>query len=543
MQMNVRETHPRSPNSSPAVKVKETTKAEYSVGHLFTPEAVKFITELHQTFEPRRQQLLRDRLTRAEQMRRGATIDFPEETEVTRLRPWKVAPPPLDLNDRRVEITGPVDAKMIINGLNSGAKVFMADLEDATSPTWDNIVSGHLNLQKAVRRTLDFHSEGKSYTLKEEIATLVVRPRGWHLIEKHFTVDERPVSGSLLDFGTYFFHNAAELISRGSGPYFYLPKLESRHEARLWNDVFNFAQDYLSIPRGTVRATVLLETITAAFEMEEILYELREHASGLNAGRWDYLFSMIKKFSHRADILFPDRSELTMTVPYMRAYTNMLVEVCHKRGAHAIGGMSAFIPSRRDAQVNATAMEKVREDKQREANNGFDGTWVAHPDLVPVARAVFDKILGDHPHQKHKRPPVDVSSSMLWPRTIEGAGITREGVRNNLHVALVYISSWLQGLGAVAIHNLMEDAATAEIARAELWHWVHHRCSMKDGTLITPELFEEELELEFKKLHAGPGPVPTTLSQARRIVRELVLDMEFAEFLTLPTYQILEEPT
>ena len=529
------------PKSAPTVTFKETSKAEHSAGELFTSEAVKFITELHQIFEPRRQQLLAERQVRAEQLRRGATIDFPEETEVTRLRPWKVAPPPPDLNDRRVEITGPVDAKMLINALNSGAKVFMADLEDATSPTWDNIVSGQLNLQKAVRRTLDFHAEGKSYTLKAELATLVVRPRGWHLKEKHVAIDGLPVSGSLLDFGLYFFHNAKELIARGSGPYFYLPKLESRHEARLWNDVFNLSQDYLGIPRGSIRATVLLETITAAFEMDEILYELREHASGLNAGRWDYLFSMIKKFSHRSDILFPDRSGLTMTVPYMRAYTNLLVEVCHKRGAHAIGGMSAFIPSRRDPKVNAIAMEKVREDKQREASQGFDGTWVAHPDLVPVARAVFDKVLGDHPHQKHKRPPTDVNSAMLWPRTIEGAGITREGLRNNLHVALVYISSWLQGLGAVAIHNLMEDAATAEIARAELWHWVRHRCVMKDGTMITPELFEEEMEAEFKKLQTA-GPTPPALSQARRIVRELVLDLEFAEFLTLPTYEILEAP-
>jgi len=530
---NVREAQPQTPNSSPAVSIRET-KTVPSAGHLFTQDAVKFLSELHQEFESRRRRLLTERKARAEQLRRGGVLEFPEDTEVTRLRPWKVAPAPADLNDRRVEITGPVDAKMIINALNSGAKVFMADLEDATSPTWDNVTSGQINLQQAVRRTLKFESDGKSYTLKDKLATLVVRPRGWHLQEKNFTVGGEPISGSLFDFGLYFFHNAKELIQRGSGPYFYLPKLENRFEARLWNEVFNFAQDYLQIPRGTIRATVLLETITAAFEMEEILFELREHASGLNAGRWDYLFSMIKKFSHRGDIVFPDRAELTMTVPFMRAYTNLLVEACHKRGAHAIGGMSAFIPSRRDADVNAKAMTKVREDKQRESSNGFDGTWVAHPDLVPVAQEVFDQVLGQEPNQKHKRPPVDVSPAMLWPRSIEGAGITIEGLRNNLHVALVYISSWLQGLGAVAIHNLMEDAATAEISRAEMWHWVKHRAKMKDGTVITPELFELELEQEFKKLQGPPS-----MAQARRIVRDLVLDLEFTEFLTLPAYEQL----
>jgi malate synthase len=510
------------------------------VGTLFTPEAEQFLTALHVEFETRRQQLLQERKARAEQLKRGAVIDFPAETEVTRLRTWRVAPAPPDLADRRVEITGPVDAKMIINALNSGAKVFMADLEDATSPSWSNIVQGHLNLQKAVRRTLKFESDGKSYVLKDKLATLVVRPRGWHLNERHYQVAGEPMSASLFDFGLYFFHNAGELLERGSGPYFYLPKLENRFEAKLWNDVFIFAQDYLKIHQGTIRATVLLETITAAFEMEEILFELREHASGLNAGRWDYLFSMIKKFSHRGDIVFPDRVELTMTVPYMRAYTSLLVESCHKRGAHAIGGMSAFIPSRRDAEVNARAMEKVREDKQREAGNGFDGTWVAHPDLVPVAQAEFDKVLGPHPHQKSQRPPVEVTSAMLWPRTIEGAAVTREGLRNNLNVALVYISSWLQGLGAAAIHNLMEDAATAEIARAELWHWVHHRQQLKDGTVMTPQLFDSELESEFKKLHGGNEPAPTLL-KARGILRELVLNTEFTEFLTLPAYQLLEE--
>lgn len=539
MQMEVNESKPLSPKTPAALKVAP------SAGHLLTEplltdEVLVFLQALHEKFGPRREQLLRDRKQRALALRNGAAIDFPDETEVTRLRPWTVAEAPADLNDRRVEITGPVDAKMIINALNSGAKVFMADLEDATSPTWENIVSGHLNLQKAVRRTLSYSAGDKVYALNNQLATLVVRPRGWHLPERHVTSDGRPISASLFDFGVYFFFNAKELLRRGSGPYFYLPKLENRFEARLWNDVFNFAQDYLGIPRGTIRATVLLETVTAAFEMEEILYELREHASGLNAGRWDYLFSMIKKFSHRTDIVFPDRAALTMTVPFMRAYTNLLVEVCHKRGAHAIGGMSAFIPSRRDPEVNKTAMAKVREDKERESKMGFDGTWVAHPDLVPVARAVFDEVLGEKPHQKEKRPPVDVSSAMLWPRTIEGSEITRGGVRNNIHVALVYMAYWLRGLGAVAIHNLMEDAATAEIARAELWHWVHHRATLNDGTIVTPEFMDNEIEDEYRKLDKETD-LGRELLNAKRILKDLVLDVEFAEFLTLPTYDILEE--
>lgn len=541
MQMEVNESKPQSPRTPATLKVAPSA-GHLLTGRLLTDETLTFLQALHEKFGARRNQILKDRVVRAQNLRSGAVIDFPDETEVTRLRPWTVAEAPADLNDRRVEITGPVDAKMIINALNSGAKVFMADLEDATSPTWENIVSGHLNLQQAVRRTLSFSSGGKDYKLGETLATLVVRPRGWHLPEKHITIGGEAMSASLFDFGVYFLHNAKELLRRGSGPYFYLPKLENRFEARLWNDVFNFAQDYVGIPRGTVRATVLLETITAAFEMEEILYELREHASGLNAGRWDYLFSMIKKFSHRSDIIFPDRSALTMTVPFMRAYTTLLVEVCHKRGAHAIGGMSAFIPSRKDAEVNKVAMEKVREDKQRESKMGFDGTWVAHPDLVPVAREVFDKVLGDNPNQKSKRPPVEITTPMLWPRTIEGASITLEGVRNNIQVALIYMAWWLKGLGAVAIHNLMEDAATAEIARAELWHWVHHRATLNDGTMITAPMIEEEIEAEFTRLKSSTDLGPA-LDKAKRVLKDLVLDLEFTEFLTLPTYDILEEET
>ncbi len=532
MQLEVEAGSPqRMKSPSPTPKFRKTDPAATD---LFTFDAVKFFSDLHQKFEPRRKALLRERAMRSEQIRRGATLDFLPETEVIRLSQWQVAPAPADLQDRRVEITGPVDAKMMINALNSGAKVFMADLEDATSPTWKNLVEGQINLRSAVRRQLEYTAGEKTYKLNDHIATLVVRPRGWHLSEKHVTVEGEAVSASLFDFALYFFHNAEELIRRGSGPYFYLPKLESHFEARLWNDVFNFAQDYLKIPRGTIRATVLIETITAAFEMDEILYELRDHAAGLNAGRWDYLFSMIKKYSHRDDILFPDRAELTMTIPYMRAYTNLLIDTCHMRGAHAMGGMSAFIPSRRDPQVNETAMTKVKEDKRREAGDGFDGTWVAHPDLVAVARGEFDPILKDQPHQKQKRIPLDVKPNMLWPRTIEGTGVSLAGVRNNIYVALAYISAWLGGQGAVAIHNLMEDAATAEIARAELWHWVRHRVKLREGSLMTPQLFEHELEEACDQL------VHPHLGQARRILRGLVLDCEFIEFLTLPAYDILE---
>ncbi len=520
---------------TPVMKVRKTTP---SAAGVLTPEAQRFLFSLHVHFESRRKAILRERAIRDQKLRDGAmALEFLQNTEKIRDSQWQVAPSPRDLTDRRTEITGPVDAKMMINALNSGAKVFMADLEDATSPTWANVIEGQANLRAAVRRELRHRSpEGKEYTLKPEIATLVVRPRGWHLTEKHVLIDNEPISGSLFDFGLYMFHNAHELIARGSGPYFYLPKLESHIEARLWNDVFNFAQDYLSIPRGTIRATVLIETITAAFEMEEILFELKEHAAGLNAGRWDYLFSMIKKFRHRGDINFPDRNELTMTVPFMRAYTNLLVDTCHKRGAHAIGGMSAFIPSRRDPKVNEIALAKVTEDKKREAGEGFDGTWVAHPDLVPVALKEFDAVLGTNPHQKDKRIPLEISSRDLIPRTIEGTGITMDGVRNNIHVALVYMANWLAGTGAVAIHNLMEDAATAEIARAELWFWIRHRAKLRDGTVITPQLFERELEREIAthKQHAH-------VQRAGRLLRDLVLDSNFTDFLTLPAYEMLEE--
>ncbi|MCB1055914.1 MAG: malate synthase A, partial [Acidobacteria bacterium] len=423
--------------------------------------ALDFVADLHRRFDGRRRQLLERRRQRARAIDDGEQPGFLDETRGVREGDWRVAPAPVDLDDRRVEITGPVDRKMMINALNSGAKVFMADFEDSLSPTWANVVEGQVNLMDAIRRTLEFTSpEGKEYRLAERVATLLVRPRGWHLVEKHLLIDGEPISASLFDFGLYFFHNARELMARGSGPYFYLPKMESHLEARLWNDVFLHAQERLGIPRGTVRATVLVETLLAAFEMDEILYELREHAAGLNAGRWDYIFSAIRNFRHR-DFYLPDRAQVTMTVPFMHAYAELLVRTCHRRGAHAIGGMAAFIPSRRDAEVNRVALAKVREDKEREANAGSDGTWVAHPDLVPVVLEIFDRVLGDRPNQKEKlREDVHVTAAELADFEIPGSTVTEGGVRTNVDVALQYIDQWLQGTGAAAIHNLMEDAAT-----------------------------------------------------------------------------------
>jgi malate synthase len=453
---------------------------------------------------------------------------------------WFVALAPKDLNDRRVEITGPTDRKMVINALNSGAKVFMADFEDSLSPTWQNVVEGQVNLQDAVRRQIDFTSpEGKEYKLKKELATLVVRPRGWHLDEKHVVFNGEPVSASLFDFGLYFFHNAAELLNRGSGPYFYLPKMESHLEARLWNDVFIYAQHALGIPRGSIRATVLIETILAAFEMEEILYELREHAAGLNAGRWDYIFSMIKKFSHDPAFTLPDRSQVTMAVPFMRAYAELLVKTCHRRGAHAIGGMAAFIPSRKDKEVNDRALTKVREDKDRESGQGFDGTWVAHPDLVPVAREIFDRVLGDRSHQKDKtRDDLEVAATQLLDTRIDGAGITHAGIESNISVALRYIDAWLQGTGAVAIFNLMEDAATAEISRAQLWQWRVHNAKLEDGRLFDGEMYQTIRDQQVKIIAAESGP-DSRLPDAAALLDTLVLSNDFPEFLTVPGYGLL----
>ena len=497
--------------------------------------ALAFVEELHRAFESRRQELLQKRLERYRRLAAGAAFDFLPETASVRAGDWKVAPTPADLEKRHVEITGPVERKMMINALNSGADVFMSDFEDSLSPTWSAVVQGHANLKDAVRRKLTFTSpEGKSYKLNQKIATLLVRPRGWHLPEKHLQVNGKPVSGALADFGLFFFHNARETLDRGTGPYFYLPKMESHLEARLWNDVFVLAQEKLGIPRGSVRATVLIETLPAAFEMDEILYELRDHSSGLNAGRWDYIFSLIKKLRTRRDLILPDRQQITMTVPFMRAYTELLVKTCHRRGAHAMGGMAPFIPTRKDPEINEKALAQTRADKEREVKDGFDGTWVAHPDLVPIAKEVFDQKLGK-PHQKERlREEVRVEAPELQDTKVPGGTITEGGVRNNISVALQYLSAWLGGNGAVAIFNLMEDAATAEISRAQLWQWVQNGAKLADGRPIDRALYEKLRDEELAKLPASPQ-----LQKARRILDDLVLG-EFLEFLTLPAYELLE---
>jgi malate synthase len=496
---------------------------------ILTPDALAFVADLQRTFGGRREELLAARADRQRRLLAGELPDFLEETRSVRDdASWRVAEAPPDLQDRRVEITGPTDRKMVINALNSGARVFMADFEDANSPTWSNVVEGQANLIDAIERTISLDTGGKSYRLNEQLATLLVRPRGWHLPERHVLVDGEPVSGSLFDFGLYLFHSARRALDRGSGPYFYLPKLESHLEARLWNEVFLRAQDSLGIPRGTIRATVLIETILAAFEMEEILYELREHSAGLNAGRWDYIFSVIKKFRHRDDFVLPDRSAVTMTVPFMRAYTELLVKTCHARGAFAIGGMAAFIPSRRDAEVNETALAKVREDKMREAGDGFDGTWVAHPDLVPTAQAEFDRVLGERPNQlDRQRPDVSTAAADLLSVPDTPGEVTEGGVRQNVSVGIQYLAAWLRGTGAAAIFNLMEDVATAEISRSQLWQWVHHGRIDRDRVLAIAD--EEVASL----------PAQDRLDDARGVFEQVALADEFVEFLTFPAYELL----
>src|SRR5882724_738230 len=472
---------------------------------VLTPQALDFIADLQRRFHQVREALLQQRAQRQAELDGGALFDFPAETAAQRAADWRVAAAPADLQKRHVEITGPTERKMMINALNSGADVFMADFEDALSPTWDNLVQGHLNLMDAVRRKLTFTSpEGKTYKLNEKLATLLVRPRGWHLPEKHLESDGKPIAGAFADFGLYFFHNARETLDRGTGPYFYLPKMESHLEARLWNDVFVLAQEKLGIPRGSVRATVLIETLPAAFEMDEILYELREHSSGLNAGRWDYIFSLIKKLRTRRDLILPDRQQITMTVPFMRAYTELLVKTCHRRGAHAMGGMAPFIPTRKNPEINEKALAQTRADKEREVKDGFDGTWVAHPDLVPIAKEVFDRKLGK-PHQKERlREEVRVEAPELQDTKVPGGTISEGGVRNNISVALQYLSAWLGGNGAVAIFNLMEDAATAEISRAQLWQWVQNSAKLADGRRIDRALYEKLRDEELAKLPASP---------------------------------------
>lgn len=505
---------------------------------VLTADALRFVADLQRKFSPSRLSLLKRRQEVQAALDAGEMPDFPKETRAVRSGDWKVAPAPADLQDRRCEITGPVDRRMMINAFNSGAKVFMADFEDALSPTWTNMMDGHINLKDAVRGTLELVTpEGKHYTLNDKIATLLVRPRGWHLPESRVLVDGEPVSGALFDFGLFFFHNAKETLANGSGPYFYLPKIESYLEARLWNDVFNYAQDALGISRGSVRATVLVETIMAAFDMEEILYELREHSCSLNAGRWDYIFSIIKKFCKQPSLVLPDRAQVTMTVPFMRAYTELLVKTCHMRGAHALGGMAAFIPSRRDPTVNEVAIPRVREDKQRESSDGFDGTWVAHPDLVGVATEEFDKVLGTRPNQLERlREEVKVQAKELADFKVPGSTVTEAGVRNNISVALQYMDNWLGGLGAVAIFNLMEDAATAEISRSQLWQWVHNGGKLDDGRSVTADLYKRLRDDELRKLG---GIDERHYRDVVEILDKLVLDDNFSEFLTLPAYEKL----
>jgi malate synthase len=500
---------------------------------ILTPEALDLVGVLHRELGQRRLDLLAARAERQQELSAGGTLDFLTSTEAIRSdTSW------------RVEITGPTDKKMTINALNSGAKVWLADFEDANTPLWDNMITGQLNLKDALDRKIDYASEeGKAYQLRpdEELATIVVRPRGWHLPEKHLLIDGQRASGSLVDFALYFTHCARRQLEKGRGPYFYLAKMESHLEARLWNDAFLLAQDALGIPRGTVRATVLIETIPAAFEMQEILYELREHSAGLNAGRWDYLFSIIKKFRTRgADFVLPERNAVTMTAPMMRAYTNLLVKTCHARGAHAMGGMAAFIPSRRDEAVNATALAKVRDDKTRESTDGFDGSWVAHPDLVPICREIFDGVLGDSPNQLGKqRDDVQVTAAELLAVSQTPGQITEAGLRNNVSVGLQYLANWLAGTGAVAIFNLMEDAATAEISRSQIWQWLHNGIALADGPVVTRDLVERIIGEELAAIRAqlGPGYSETQYEQATTLFTEVALADDYVDFLTLPAYE------
>ncbi len=498
------------------------------------------MAQLHRSFSRRRQRLLGERRDRQARFDAGELPDFLPNTHEVRSDPdWRVAPAPADLDDRRVEITGPVEPKMMINALNSGARVFMGDFEDALSPTWQNVVTGQWAVSEAVRRRLTFQTDEKTYALNDgRLATLVIRPRGWHLDEAHVLVDGSPISASLFDFGLVFFHNAREQLAGGSGPYFYLPKLESHLEAELWNDVFVAAQEGLGVPQGSIRATVLIETILAAFEMEEILYELRHHAAGLNAGRWDYIFSLIKKLRSRPDMILPDRAQVTMAVPFMRAYQQLLVATCHRRGAHAIGGMSAFIPNRREPEVTERALAAVREDKRREAGDGSDGTWVAHPDLVSVAGEIFDEALGERPNQKDRSPDVAPTAGDLLNVAIDGGAVTEAGVRTNVSVALQYLASWLAGNGAAAINNLMEDAATAEISRSQLWQWRVHSAALDDGSPMSPERYTTIRDDELGRLQSSAPDY--RWADASALLDELVLSDDFVDFLTLPAYGQLD---
>ncbi|KEI45158.1 malate synthase A [Saccharopolyspora rectivirgula] len=510
---------------------------------ILTKEALEFVAGLQRAFGARRDELLERRKQRREEAAKKGRLDFLEETKHIREGDWKVAEPPADILDRRVEITGPTERKMSINALNSGARVWLADLEDANTPHWHNVVSGQVNLYDLVRKQIEYTSpEGKHYKLRDDVrhAVPLVRPRGWHFDEKHVLVDGKPVVAALLDFGLYFFHNAQELINRGSGPYFYLPKMESHLEARLWNDVFTHAQKELGIPHGTIRATVLIETFPAAFEMEEILYELRDHSAGLNAGRWDYLFSVIKTFRDSDKYILPDRNAVTMTAPFMRAYTELLVRTCHKRGAFAIGGMAAFIPTK-DPATNEKALAKVHDDKKREANDGFDGSWVAHPGLVDVCYEEFTKVLGDKPNQIDRtREDVQITAEQLLDVASTPGEKTMEGLRGAVDVGVRYLVSWLGGNGAAAIHNLMEDAATAEISRSQVWQWVHNDVVLASGERVTKDLVREVLADTEKQLRAEPGFPVEHLSKAVELFEQVAISDEFVDFLTLPAYEQID---
>ena len=513
--------------------------------NILSSEALTFLGDLHRRFDGQRRVLLEERRVLQERILGGEALRGPAERREIRERAWEVAAAPEDLQRRHVEITGPVDRKMVINALSSGADCFMADFEDANSPTWENVVRGQKNLFDAIRRQIDYFDKDrqKQYSLATEPATLLVRPRGWHLQEKHVTVDGEPISASLFDFGLYFFHNARELIKRGSGPYFYLPKLESYREARVWNDVFLFAQERLDIPPGTVRATVLIETIHAALQMEEILYELREHSGGLNAGRWDYIFSVIKTFRGSPRALLPDRDQVTMSVPFMKAYSDLLVQTCHRRGAYAIGGMAAFVPTK-DPQTNEVALAAVRRDKERESRAGFDGTWVAHPALVELARGAFQEVLQGQDHQlENRREDVEVGSDELLNFRVPEAEITEEGMRRNINVGIQYIEAWLRGQGAVALFDLMEDAATAEISRSQIWQWIHlKQARLADGRAIDEELYREFVSQEMGAIREQVGPERFNAGRyerARQIFDRVAMDPDFPEFLTLVAYQEL----
>jgi len=535
-----------SPLSLPtAIEFHATIADRYAP--ILTPEAIDFLTTLQREFNPRRKQLLSARITRQAALDAGTLPNFFPETANIRAASWEIAPLPADLQDRRVEITGPVDRKMIINALNSGARVFMADFEDSTTPTWENLLDGQLNLRDAVRRTITYSDPAtkKNYALIDNPSVLFVRARGWHLEERHVLVDGEPMSGSLFDFGLYLFHNAAELLARGSGPYFYLPKLESHLEARLWNDVFVRAQQLLNIPQGSIRATVLIETILATFEMDEILYELRNHSAGLNCGRWDYIFSFIKKFSANDTLLFPDRSQITMTSPFMRAYSRLTIKTCHRRNAPAIGGMSAFIPIKSDPVANDAAIAQVRADKEREATDGHDGTWVAHPGLVPVAKEVFDRIM-PQPNQIAKQLP-DFTATPAELLAIPTGTITYTGLKHNIAVGLGYLEAWMRGIGCVPLFNLMEDAATAEISRAQLWQWVHHHAVLQDeehaGQPINTDLCNQLLDAEVaRNIENAPPARVAAYHLAAALIRNLIDAPAFESFLTLPAYTtILQE--